>query len=125
MIWGRFQKQSCAKGVEGQLVSGVGLCEQQGFSAGTFGVFMFQNHVQNIWEPAVTPSEWMTAIALLTGFIGWLTHISFAIGKMIAELHSINEKLGGQLDWIKTLDHQVSEHEQRLSRLEFKLEGSP
>lgn len=72
----------------------------------------------------MTPSEWMTAIGLMVGFVGWLTHVSVSIGKMIAELHSINEKLGGQLDWIKTLDHQVSEHEQRLSRLEYKLEGS-
>lgn len=60
------------------------------------------------------------AITLAVGIGSWMSHLSFAVGKMVSELHAINEKLGGQLDWLKSLDSKVDDHEKRLMHLEAK-----
>ena len=68
--------------------------------------------------------HWIAVIAIVAvltvGTATWMSHLSFAVGKMVSELHAINEKLGGQLDWLKSLDSKVDDHEKRLMHLEAK-----
>lgn len=70
----------------------------------------------------MTPVMWMLsvigAVIIAMGIASWMTHLSMAVGKLLAELHAINEKLGGQLDWLKSLDTKVDDHERRITRLE-------
>lgn len=47
-----------------------------------------------------------------------MLNLSFSMGKIVSQLQAINDKLSGQLEWIKTLDHKVDDHERRLMQIE-------
>lgn len=61
-------------------------------------------------------------VAVVIAVGAWMAHVSVVIGKMLSELHAIADKLNGHLDWIRSLDEQVGDHERRIVRLEYDRE---
>lgn len=70
----------------------------------------------------MTAFEWisivMACLVAIVGFLGWLIHVSICLGKMLGELRSIDDKLSGHFEWLKTIDSKVDDHEKRITRLE-------
>ncbi len=63
------------------------------------------------------PGEWMTAIALLGGFVAWMTAMWVRAGRI---LQRIDDLAGDQT----LLKKQAADHETRITRLEVLAERS-
>ncbi len=63
------------------------------------------------------PGEWISAIATLAGFVGWMTAMWVRAGRI---LQRIDDIAGDQL----LLKQEVSSHETRITRLEVVTERS-
>lgn len=65
------------------------------------------------------PIEWLILGVLGTLLLGAMVNVSFSSGRIVSQLESLNQKVTGLLEWIKSIEQRTEDHEKRLLNLEF------